>query len=159
MPSNDREVFNYFRSQAKTTREIDYLAYASYAYDRYQWMERFEELNGRPPSFEEENTWISHLPNSRLDEITADLYNFFDFAARKYMTDEIQKERDEAVKDSILNQVERATSFKSTFFPNLFIGVIASFLFSCLVIGMGLIYNHDPSPIALYKAIVPSPAK
>ncbi len=55
MPANDREVFAYFRNQKETSTEIDHLAYASYAYDKYQWMERFEELNQRAPTLAEEN--------------------------------------------------------------------------------------------------------
>ncbi len=154
MPTNDREVFAYFRSQPNTPREVDHLAYASYAFDKYEWMQKFEELNGRLPAIEEENNWISQLPDSRLNEITEEAYRFFDFAARNYLADEIERERKEAIDSSILSEVRRSTSFLNTALPNLFIGVIASLVFSCLVIVMGIIYAHDPSPIALYKAIV-----
>lgn len=155
MPSSDREMFKYFREQKDTSREIDHLAYASYAYAKYEWMDHLEKTNGRPPSMEEENAWIQAIPHSRLEEFTDLAFDFFDFAARKYLVDEIEKERKEAVEASIMGRIEEITSFRSTFFPNLVVGLSASLIFSVLVIVMGVIYAHDPSPISLYKAIVP----
>jgi hypothetical protein len=77
MPSNDREVFQYFRAQTNTTREIQYLAYAGYAYAKNEWIEHFQNLHGRPPDIGDENGWIAQLPDSRLKEITQDAIDFF----------------------------------------------------------------------------------
>jgi hypothetical protein len=170
MPSNDREVFEYFSKKPDTSVAVDHLAYASYAFDKYEWMKRFEELQGKAPSESETNNWISHLPNSRLDEIHDDAYIFFEWSARKFMAEEVELEKKKAVDESILKEIERFTSgnaakienfvsFKNNWIQNTFIGVISSLFFSVLVIIMAAIFAHDPSPIALYKAIAPAPSQ
>jgi hypothetical protein len=73
------------------------------------------------------------------------------------MAEEIEREKKLAVDASILREVRRATKFASTFWPNLTIGVVASLAFTLLVILFGYIFNHDPSPVALFKALGPSP--
>jgi hypothetical protein len=155
MPANDREVFKYFREQKNTTREIYHLAYASYARAKYDWMDHFEKLYGKSPDLEEENTWIADLPESRFDEFTTGAFEFFEVAARAYMATEIEEERKDAINTSILAQIEKATSFGTTFFPNLVIGLSASLLFAVLLIILGSIFNKDPSPIALFKSLEP----
>jgi len=155
LPATDREVFEYFRSDPDTPVEVDNLAYASYAFDKYEWMKRFEEINGSPPTAQQENDWINQLPKSRLDEIRTEAYRFFDYAAKRYMKEEIEEAKEEAINSSILDEVKRATSFWSTFFPNLFIGVVASLAFSFLVIACGYIFNDDPSPIGFFKSLIP----
>jgi hypothetical protein len=156
LPATDREVFAYFCADPETPREIDYLAYAAYANEKYQWMAHFENAKNRPPTLAEENDWISNLPDTRLEAITRESYAFFKYAAHRYLNEEIEEEKAAAINNSILDRVKEATSFTSTFIPNLFIGLMASLLFSVLIIIFGAIFNRDPSPIALFKAIVPS---
>jgi hypothetical protein len=77
----------------------------------------------------------------------------------------MEEERTKAVDRSILSRVdtmaervERATSLRATWLPNLFIGVVASFVFALIVLGGAAIYRGDPSPFALFKE-APAPAR
>lgn len=166
MPESDQEVFEHFRTDYPDgTREVGLLAYARYAQDKYDWInQRLSRAN--PLHTEREITkWISDLPNTRLAEIHAGALNLFREAAETYMEARIQEERTKAVNDSILGRVntmaervERATSFRATWLPNVFVGIIASLGFTLLVMIGAAIYHKDPSPFALFKE-EPSSAK
>jgi hypothetical protein len=153
MPESDQEVFEHFRSDyPNSRREIALLAYARYAQDKYDWVNHeLARRDGQPPTDEEVTVWIAGLPNSRLAEIHRGAAELFQAAAEEYMKPRIEEERAKAVEQSILRRVERATSFWRTFFPNLFIGVVASFVFAAIVLVSAAIYHRDPSPFALFK--------
>ncbi len=164
MPLNDREVFEHFLNDPDATLEIAHLAYAAYASSKYDWATHYEQRKGQPPGAEEMDEWIASLPPSRLTEIREAAATTFDLAAQAYMANRIEAEKERAVRDSILGQVEgmarrveAATSFKATWLPNLFIGVVASFLFALIVLGGAAIYREDPSIFALFKASPPAP--
>jgi hypothetical protein len=168
MPANDKEVFEYFRRDPATSLEVDFLAYASYAYDKYAWMARFNELHKRDPSPAEIDSWISQLPNSRLDEIQEWAVDYFAGAARAFTAEETKREVERGINASILTEVRThnqsvlgtvtsATSFKSTWWQQLLVGIIASFVFAVLIILASAIFARDPSPLALYKGIVGEP--
>jgi hypothetical protein len=53
--------------------------------------------------------------------------------------------------EAIASRVERATSFRATWLPNLFIGVVATIVFTLLVLVGAAIYRGDPSIFALFK--------
>lgn len=169
MPVNDREVYAYFSSRSDNPPEVVALAYAGYAKAKYDWVAHIEQLDGTAPTAEAIDRWIAELPNSRLEGILEDATDLFDLAARAYMQAEleaaVENARDEAVvrevtasNATVLARVERVTSFKSTLWPNLFIGVGASFVFSVVVIVGGLIFNRDPSPFAWFRDTPPPPA-
>jgi len=156
-------VFEHFLKDPDATLEIAHLAYAAYASSKYDWARHFEERKGRPPTPEEIDEWIASQPPSRLDEIMEAAKTTFELAATAYMANRIEAEKERAVRDSILGQVEgmarrveTATSFKATWLPNLFIGVVASFLFALIVLGGAAIYREDPSIFALFKASPPA---
>jgi hypothetical protein len=182
VPNSDFEVFEYFSSSNDTTRERDFLAFGSYSFDKFAWMKHFEDISGRPPTDAEVTVWIQQLPPSRLDEIRVWAEQFFDTAARAYMRDEIDqllldsekaatvaavKSSNEAVEARVTDAAEalrtafsatskelkESVSFKNTWLPNVFIGLISSFLFALLIIGASLIFARDPSPIALAKKV------
>ncbi|PHK93469.1 hypothetical protein CR162_18530 [Pseudoroseomonas rhizosphaerae] len=182
MPNNDREVFEHFLSDPDASPEVAHLAYAAYAASKYDWATRFEELKGRPPAPAEVDQWIAELPMSRFVEIRATASETFALAAQTYMRDEIEKAKAEAVRASIFGEVqgisrlveannktalvearairervEKATSFKGTWLPNTFTGIIASLAFSVIVLVIAMIYQRDPSLFALFKGASPPP--
>jgi hypothetical protein len=166
MPATDREVFAYFLQDETTTREIALLAYASYAASKYDWATHFEQRRGRPTPPEEADEWTADLPESRLIEIRDTAVTFFADAATAYMLPQIEEARASALRDALVARmeivearVERATSFRATWLPNLFIGVVASFLFALIVLGGAAIYRGDPSIFALFKDPPPAPAQ
>jgi hypothetical protein len=154
MPESDQEVFEHFRSDypPNDRREIAFLAYARFAQDKYDWVNHeLARRGGQPPTEEEVTTWIAALPNSRLAEFHRGAAELFQAAAEEYMKPRIEEERAKAVEQSILLRVEQATSFRRTFLPNLFIGVVASFAFAVIVLVGTAIYRGDPSILALFK--------
>jgi hypothetical protein len=159
MPKSDQEVFDHFHTDygSNARREIALFAYAKFAQEKYDWVNH-EIIQGTPPTEAAVAGWIAALPNSRLAGIYEDANRFFNNAAEAYMRTRMEEERAKAVERSILGQVEamarrveRATSFKATWLPNLFIGVVASFVFTLVVLGGAAIYRGDPSIFALFK--------
>jgi hypothetical protein len=159
MPESDQEIFEHFRSDYRdSSREIALLAYARYAQDKYDWVNQKLKKDGRVPTENEIARWISELPNSRLSEIHNGAINMFSVAAEEYMKPRMEDERARAVERSILGQVaamaqrvERATSFRTTVFPNLVIGVVASFVFALIVLICAVIFRRDLSIFAPFK--------
>jgi len=169
MPANDRDVYAYFSSRSGNSPEVVALAYAGFAKSKYDWVAHLEERNGMPPSSAEIDRWIAELPDSRLQGILEDAVDLFDLAARAYMAEALDaadaKARDDAIvrevtanNAAVLALVEKVTGFKSTLWPNLFIGVGASFVFSLVIILAGLIFNRDPSPFGWFREAQPAPA-
>lgn len=165
MPGTDREVFAYFLGDETTTREVALLAYASYAASKYEWATHFEQRFGRPPMPEEADEWTASLPTSRLAEIRDTAVAFFADAAAGYMLPQIEDARTAAARDALVvkvdaiaARVERATSFRATWLPNLFIGVVASVVFTLVVLVGAAIYRGDPSIFALFKEPAPATA-
>jgi hypothetical protein len=114
--------------------------------------------DGRAPTDDEITRWIADLPNSRLDGIYSGAISQFRTAAEEYMKPRIEEERTRAVESSILGRVEtiarraeHAASFWRNVVPNLFIGIVASFVFSLIVLVGAAIYRGDPSIFALFK--------
>jgi hypothetical protein len=154
---SDRDVFRRFMAGGES-REVALLAFASYAEAKYDWEAHHEARHGKPPTAIEVEHWIRDQSDHRLDEIQKTAVAYFDEAATAYMADQIEAERQAAVDQSILSEVglirarvEKATSFKSTFWPNVVVGVVASFAFALLIILASLVFNKDPSPFAFFK--------
>lgn len=174
MPNNDKDVWEYF-SNGDDDQQVDFLAFSSFSFDKFEWMEKFAENHGQQPTEAEINKWISELPDSRLDEMREWAQNFFENAARAYLEEEHKealqqainsalvvsvRDNNEAVKSAVIasneeaqRRVEGALSFKNTWLPNVFLGVISSFLFAILIVLASIIFTKDPSPIALIKSV------
>ncbi len=156
--TSDRDVFERFRDSA--SREISLLAFASYAESKYDWETHCSNVNGSPPTDDEARRWIAELSDMRLNEILRAAVSHFDEAARAYLEDNIQEERQSAIDQSILSEVSEIktnivnlTSFKSTFWLNVFVGIVASFFFYIFVLIASLIFFKDPSPFAIIKGL------
>lgn len=169
MPASDRDVYRHFHAYGDDPPEVTALAYAGYAKAKYDWFAHVEARAGRPPTPEEVDRWIADLPDSRLEGLRQVAIDLFDRAARAYMAAEIERAvaaaRDDAVireirasNAAVMARVQRTTAFGSTFLANLFIGIVASFAFSLLIIFASLIFTRDPSPFALYRSLQPEPA-
>ena len=167
MPDADKRVFDYFASNEDTAEEVDYLAFASYAFAKFEWFEKFLVQNGVEPTRAEIDKWIAELPDSRLKEIHDNASRVFRNAARLYMDDRVKLAEAKAVSASIRDEVKRhnevlegyvrrATSFKDNLPANIGVGILSSVIFSVVIIVASLIFTKDPSPIALYKSFGPS---
>lgn len=175
MPDNEKEVWAYFSDEGEENQQVNFLAFSSFSFDKFEWMDKFSKKNGRQPTATEIDSWISELPDSRLDEMREWAQNFFEAAARAFLEDEhreaVQNASNSAVvatvrdnnqllraavmssNEELGRRVERALSFTNTFAPNIFIGIISSFLFAIIIVLAALIFAKDPSPIALVKSL------
>lgn len=167
MPIADKRVFDYFSANEETAQEVDYLAFASYAFAKFEWYERFLSQHGTEPDQAELDKWADELPDSRLDEIHSNATRVFRSAARIYMAERIKEAEAKAISGSVLSEVQRsnkeveryvraATSFSKNLLPNIGLGILTSFIFSVFIILASLIFTSDPSPIALYKRVIPN---
>ena len=111
MINSDREVFQHIGESSETDLEIDFLTYAIYSYEKYQWMELRKEQTGEYPTETAAEVWISQITSFRFAGYREDAARLFDKAARGYMAEEIERQKQEAVRDSILNEVRAAGSW------------------------------------------------
>ena len=172
MPDADRRVFDYFAENTETAQEVDYLAYASYAFSKFEWFQKYLNQNGREPTQAETDKWADELPDSRLDEIHDSDSRVFRSAARAYMAESMKEAQRSAILRSIDTEIKRhntkveatvisSTSFRTNFWPNVGLSILSSFIFSIVLIVSSVIVTKDPSPIALLKGLFsgqPSPA-
>jgi len=164
MPADDREVFDYLRKAAGSP-EIAGLAYASYAFEKYEWFDRQVVLKGAQPPPTDIEAWIAGMPESKLDSLVVQATDLFDRAAQAYMAPKMAHAEQRAAKKAVskevrksnrdvLERVERATSYWRNLLGNVFIGFIASIIFVLVVAGGAWIFNADPSPFAALKQVL-----
>jgi hypothetical protein len=153
MPANDEEVFAYFRRDPNSDPAVDALAYASFSFDKYEWMAKREEIAGTAPTGEQVNQWISELPDSRLDEIQQTALEFFRRTVAIYISDARAEAYQAGKQDAIVSRVTEATSFWKNLPGNIAVGVVSSFAFAVILILAAVVFNKDPSPIAFYEKL------
>jgi len=156
MPASDREVFDYFRRDPRSPPAADALAYASFSFDKYEWMAKREEISGTAPTGEQVDQWISELPYSRLDEIQHNALEFFEQTLSDYVLPARADGYQAGKQDAIVSRVTEATSFWKNLPGNIAVGVVSSFAFAVILILASIVFNKDPSPIAFYGKLSPA---
>ena len=111
MPSSDKEVFDLIRRDPESSTELDFLTYAMYAFEKYQWFDHFESLNGRLPERGEIDAWIGQLTEFRFRSMREEAARLFDEAARTYLSDYIAEEKRLAIERSIVAEVKASGGF------------------------------------------------
>jgi hypothetical protein len=110
MPNNDIEVFEYFISAEDTASEIDFLAYALFAYKKREWITHFVDNHTKQPAQNEIDNWISNLSPHDLDAMRRDALAFFEESAAEYLHEHIEDQKRIAVNESILNEIKQYTN-------------------------------------------------
>jgi hypothetical protein len=110
MPINDLEVFDRFLAEDGTDIEIDYLAYAVFAFRKACWSDRWLEVNGNPPNQQEIDTWITGLSEYDFSRMRDEAVDVFDIAARRYMREDIEQAREEGCKESYASTIVEVKS-------------------------------------------------
>jgi hypothetical protein len=105
MPSNDRDVWVAIVSGSGQP-ELQYLTYAIYSFEKYEWYGQIEAKKGKPPTPEEFNDWISQITESRIKGWRESAAKTFDVAARTYMKDYIAQERQSAINDHVVTSTD-----------------------------------------------------
>lgn len=106
MPSNDREVWVAIVSGNGDAPELNYLTYAIYSFEKYEWFDQTERAKGKPPTAGEINDWIVQITETRIKAWRESAARTFDLAARTYMRDEVTRERQAAVEDRLISTVK-----------------------------------------------------
>jgi hypothetical protein len=163
MPESDQEVFDHFQTGYGDTEQVALMAYARYAKVKYDWVNHELSRLQRRPTPEEEKQWIAGQPNSRFDEIRDGAVSQFQASAEEFIRPRIEAERARALETAIISRVdaaagrvERATSFRHRFFPDLFLAMLASFLLAVLLVIAALAIRGDPI-IALLREVLAQP--
>jgi hypothetical protein len=138
--SSDRDVFDKLTSDPESSREIDFIAYAMFAYEKSEWMRHWEKSKGQPPTSTEIDNWISNLTDYQFNQMRAKAFEFFDTAARDYLADEIEAARQEALRSAIVTEVKASGGFWRQLSLALITAVLAPIIIGG-VIALSLIYN------------------
>lgn len=111
MPSTDREVFAYLTSDPDTSGELDFLTYAFYGYEKFQWLGHYEQARGKPPDAAEIERRIADITTARFINMRQQAGACFNDAAPNYLRDDIGAQKEAAVRASILGDVRAAGAF------------------------------------------------
>lgn len=134
MPRDDREVFEHLCADKLTSREIGYLAYAKYAFEKYEWMQDYQAERGEMPSQAEIDAWISQITRSRFVVMREEAARLFDVAAREYLKADIEAEKEKAVNKSILAEVRAAGSVWKQLLIAVFTSILAPLILGGVIV-------------------------
>jgi hypothetical protein len=141
VPRSDREVFEYFRASTSAPIEGVLLTYALYAFEKFQWHAQFEHDHGAPPSETDSERWIIDITPSRFANMREEAARVFDSSARKYLFNDIEAQKEEAVRTSILNEVRAASSFWRQLSTALITAILAPLIIGGMI-AAALTYDH-----------------
>lgn len=160
MPDNDIEVFEYLLADEETAAEIDYLTYAIFGLRKGQWIDHFKSRNdGRAPTQAEIDSWISELTAYDFNRMRTEAADFFDTAAREYLEDEIERQRAEAVENSILAEVRRSTSPLRHIAIALLMAIVAPIILGGIVFFVSLFDKSFPLHVYTSPPATTAPEK
>jgi hypothetical protein len=125
MPNNDIEVFEHLTADRDTPLEIDYFTFAIFALKKKKWIEHYKERNnGNAPSQADIDNWISQITDFDFGQMRNEAADYFHAAAEDHLEEYIEDQKKEAVKESILSEVESAmTKVKSFTSPWKHLGI------------------------------------
>ncbi len=142
MPDNDQEVFEQLQADPETPREIDLLTYAIFAQEKQQWLELFEKKNNRKAKQAEIDKWISELTDWRFSQMREEAVQFFDTAARAYLSEEIDVAKKEVREETIIREVRAAGGFWRQLAMQMITAVLAPLLIG-LIIAAAILYDKN----------------
>ncbi len=145
MPANDRQVFEKLTSEGGPESHLNFLAYALFAFHKSKWIELYKSThNGQEPQQAEIDDWISNITDFQFNDMKLEAGRLFDVAARDYLEDEIQEEKEQAVSASILSEIKRFTSAWRHLGVALLMAIVAPVLLGGIVLLIGLYHGSFP---------------
>ena len=149
MPANDREVYDFLRSDPDSSDQEDFIAYAIFAFHKEQWVALYKQRNnGQEPPQQDIDTWISNLTDRQFDDMKDEAARFFASAAKEYMADEIEEEKKKAVEKSILSEVKGFTSPWRHFGIALIMAILAPVVLGGIVFFAGVFDKSFPIQVS-----------
>jgi hypothetical protein len=118
MPTNDREVWVNIVSGNGQAPELNYLTYAIYSFEKYEWYDQMEKTKGKAPTPGEINDWISQITETRTKAWRDSAARAFDLAARTYMKDFLIQERQAAANERVVTSIQSSLDQFSRAFQN-----------------------------------------
>ncbi|MGB8363557.1 MAG: hypothetical protein WCE20_03375 [Rhizomicrobium sp.] len=155
MPTNDIEVFDYLLSDSDTPAEIDYLTYAVFAYKKKAWCDHFEKTKGHKPTHDEIDEWIGQLSDYEFRQIRNEAAEFFHAAAEEHLADYIEQQKEEAVDNSILSEVEEFTDPWRHAFIALGMAIVAPIVLGLAIFLVSLFDSGFPVHVTFGKEHAP----
>jgi len=122
-------------------------------------MTKVQSRTGSIPTAEQVDRWISELPDSRLEEVLESAQDLLSDTFEIVLADDRETAYRQGKDDAIVRQVALATSFWRNLPGNIAVGVVSSFAFALLLVVASLVFNKDPSAIALYQKLVTAPSR
>lgn len=141
MPNSDHDFWASIVSTDPDQEALHYLTYAKYSFEKYEWYEQFERQTGKAPTESEINGWISQITDARIRAWREAAARTFDVAAREYLKNEIIREKQQIIDNSVVSVVEsrlRDIQNASSFGKQLFIGFVIAIL-SPIILGLVII--------------------
>lgn len=143
MPRNDREIWLTIISDPPGAPELNYLTYAIYSFEKYEWYGQIEKQRGNPPTPVEIDEWISQITEFRIKAWRENAARTFDVAARTYMQDEFSRERQHFVDDhvitsvnAVLASVKRALAFRNQLFTAFVIAILSPVILGLIILSI-----------------------
>ncbi|KQO49949.1 hypothetical protein [Methylobacterium sp. Leaf85] len=139
MPANDHEAFEQLVTKGTGHAALDLLAYATFAFDRSQWLQLRTNANGGTlPTPAEIDTWIADIPPHQFDQMRSRAASIFDVAAREYMAGDIAKAKLDALETTVIREVKAAGGFWRQSFIALGTAILAPIIIGGVIV-MGLL--------------------
>lgn len=154
MPSNDREVFDHLRTGNEAGQQIDFLAYALFAFEKSEWISHFESTRGRQPHPVEIDAWIGDITPYQFAGMRQKAADLFDAAARSYMREEIEGLEERALNSAIVAEVKAAGVWWKQFLMALTMAILAPLILGGIIV-FGNGYSRYPTPSDFAHRIEP----
>lgn len=158
MPASDREVWDFLREDQTLSAELQYITYAIFSFEKYDWVCLHEAAAGGPPTQQEVDHWIAQITPNRFSDMREKAASLFDNAARRYLAEEIVGQRQDAVNTSILAAVRSASAFWKQVALALIAAILAPLIIGAMIV---LAHNYDrfyPTASEISRSAPPAPA-
>jgi hypothetical protein len=125
------------------------VAFAIVEEQKMEWTKHFEKNNGRPPSYEEIESWYLQQPQGVLlrakDTAKARLTDYAQNAITVYM----EEFKTETLEGILVEEIRETKKFWPQFGVNLAGGFVSSLLFAILLTTLAFLLFNDSSPMSI----------
>ena len=129
------------------------VAFAVIEERRIEWMQHFEEQNGKVPTADEIQDWYEQQPDGTLQRATGDAENILQAYAQELEEEIIESERRVIENEVIVSEIRSLRRPWANFGINVAAGLLSALLFAAVLTILAFIVFADSSPVDLGKWI------